>query len=139
MTFAGYATPPLVGLGGAVLLAQGQAWPLLWTAVVLLVLAWVKARGGLARSRWSCWWPPARATSRSTGRRCCKPRFAATIVWLLLIGGVRDAWGQTSDNGSDAAHLGPRHADPAHRLEGAASSCVALVCLVQGGERLLGI
>jgi hypothetical protein len=26
--FAGYVTPPLVGLGGAALLASGRAWPL---------------------------------------------------------------------------------------------------------------
>jgi hypothetical protein len=45
--FAGYVTPPLVGLGGAALLTAGKAWPLLLTAVVLLVLAWVKARGEL--------------------------------------------------------------------------------------------
>jgi hypothetical protein len=43
-TFAGYVTPPLLGLGGAVLLKEGYAWPLLWIAVILLFLAWVKAR-----------------------------------------------------------------------------------------------
>ena len=41
------AAPPLVGLGGALLLKEGKAWPLLWTAVALLVLAWVKARDEL--------------------------------------------------------------------------------------------
>ena len=46
--FAGYVTPPLVGLAGAALLVAGKAWPLLWTAVVLLVLAWTKARGEIA-------------------------------------------------------------------------------------------
>jgi hypothetical protein len=35
--------PRLLGLGGAALLAAGKAWPLLWTVVVLLVLALVKA------------------------------------------------------------------------------------------------
>jgi hypothetical protein len=46
-TFAGYVTPPLAGLGGAVLLKEGLAWPLLWTAVALLVLAWIKAMDDL--------------------------------------------------------------------------------------------
>jgi hypothetical protein len=40
---AGYTTPPLLGLGGAALLATGKAWPLLWTVVALLVLALIKA------------------------------------------------------------------------------------------------
>jgi Peptidase M50B-like len=43
LSAAGYATPPLLGLGGAALLAAGKAWPLLWTVVVLLVLALIKA------------------------------------------------------------------------------------------------
>jgi hypothetical protein len=43
MTFAGYVTPPLLGLGGAVLLDAGEVLPLLWTTVVLLVLALFKA------------------------------------------------------------------------------------------------
>jgi hypothetical protein len=41
--FAGYVTPPLLGLGGAALLDAGKTLPLLWTAVVLLVLALLKA------------------------------------------------------------------------------------------------
>jgi Peptidase M50B-like len=43
LTAAGYTTPPLLGLGGAALLADGKVRPLLWTVVVLLVLALSKA------------------------------------------------------------------------------------------------
>lgn len=137
MTIAGYATPPLVGLGGAVLLARGKAWPLLWTAVILLVLAWVKARedravsvvvlGAAGLGYVAIYGPPLLAAV-----------LAATIVWLLLIGGVRDAVVQDLGQGSDAAHLAHDTLIPRIAWK-AGFVVVALVCLVQGGERLLGI
>ncbi len=43
MTIAGYTMPPLVGLGGAALLAAEKVRPALWIALLLLILAWAKA------------------------------------------------------------------------------------------------
>ena len=102
--FAGYVTPPLLGLGGAALLAAGRAWPLLWTAVVLLVLAWVKARGELAT-----FVVPLLGVAIGYvalyGTLTLQVAFAAGLVWLLLFGGVRAAVGADPGSGSDHAKL----------------------------------
>ena len=88
--FAGYVTPPLVGLGGAALLDAGQAWPLLWAAVALLVLALVKAE-----KEWTTFVVLLFATATGYvavyGSPTLQAGFAAGLVWLLLFGGLRSA------------------------------------------------
>jgi hypothetical protein len=72
MTIAGYTMPPLVGLGGAALLAAEKVRPALWIALLLLILAWAKAeRSG--RRAWCCCWQPRSATWLSAGHRCSRP------------------------------------------------------------------
>lgn len=46
--FAGYATPPLVALGAAGLVANGNPWAVLWAAIVLFIVAFVVARNPFA-------------------------------------------------------------------------------------------
>jgi hypothetical protein len=48
--FAGYATPPLIGLGGAHALAAGNGWGVLWAGIVLLIVALLWANNGFARA-----------------------------------------------------------------------------------------
>lgn len=136
-TFAGYATPPLVGLGGAVLLKDGKAWPLLWTAVALLVLAWVKARDEL--------------TSLAVlvvagfigyvglyGAPVLQAAFAAGLVVLLLLGGLRAAVlvPTDKDSGSDAVYLARSTLIPAS-LWRAGFIVFALYCVWAGFQVLV--
>jgi Peptidase M50B-like len=88
--FAGYVTPPLVGLGGAALLRAGKAWPLLWTAVVLLVLAWVKARGEEATVVVLLLIVSIGYVA-IYGTPVLQAALAAGLVWLLLFGGLQSA------------------------------------------------
>jgi hypothetical protein len=104
LRMAGYTTPPLLGLGGAALLAAGKAWPLLWTVVVLLVLALVKAE-----KEWTTFVVLLLAAATGYvalyGAPPLQAAYAAGLVWLLLFGGLRAAVESSTDNDSDAAKL----------------------------------
>ena len=88
--FAGYVTPPLLGLAGAALLASGRAWPLLWTAVALLVLAWIKARGETTTFV-VLLLAVGIGYVALYGAPTLQAGLAAGLVWLLLFGGLRSA------------------------------------------------
>lgn len=104
LSAAGYTTPPLLGLGGAALLAAGKAWPLLWTVVVLLVLALIKAE-----KEWTTFvvllFAAATGYVALYGAPPLQAGYAAGLVWLLLFGGTRAAVMSSTGDGSDAAHL----------------------------------
>jgi hypothetical protein len=104
LSAAGYATPPLLGLGGAALLAAGKAWPLLWTVVVLLVLALVKAE-----KEWTTFvvllFAAATGYVALYGAPPLQAAYAAGLVWLLLFSGTRSAVVQSTGDDSDAAKL----------------------------------
>ncbi|HEX5811440.1 MAG TPA: M50 family metallopeptidase [Pseudonocardia sp.] len=104
LRMAGYTTPPLLGLGGAALLAAGKAWPLLWTVVVLLVLALIKAE-----KEWTTFvvllWAAATGYVALYGAPPLQAAYAAGLVWLLLFGGLRAAVESSTDDDSDAAKL----------------------------------
>jgi len=130
-SFAGYVTPPLVGLGGAVLLKEGDAWPLLWTAVILLLLAWIKARDEVTSVA-------VLAVAGFTayvglyGAPVLQAAFAAGLVLLLLFGGLRAAAVSSTDRmKSDAGRLSRNTWIPAG-LWKAAYVTVALFCLWKG-------
>jgi hypothetical protein len=90
VTAAGYPMPSLVGLGGAALLAAGRAWPLLWTVVVLLVLALVKAE-----KEWTTFvvllFTAAAGYVALYGAPSTQAAYATGLVWILLFGGLRAA------------------------------------------------
>jgi hypothetical protein len=46
---AGYAMPPLMGLGGAYVVADGNSWGVLWIGIVLLAAVLLTKTNGLAR------------------------------------------------------------------------------------------
>jgi Peptidase M50B-like len=102
---AGYPAVSLVGLGGAALLAAGLAWPLLWTAVVLLVLAWIKSFGDLT-SFVVVVLAVAIGYVAIYGSPVLQAAIAAGLVWLLLFSGLRSAATiPMNSDGSDAAAL----------------------------------
>jgi Peptidase M50B-like len=102
---AGYPAVSLVGLGGAALLAAGLAWPLLWTAVVLLVLAWIKSFGDLT-SFVVVLLAVAIGYVAVYGSPVLQAAIAAGLVWLLLFSGLRSAATiPMGTDGSDAAAL----------------------------------
>jgi Peptidase M50B-like len=138
-TFAGYVTPPLVGLGGAVLLEKGLAWPLLWTAVALLVLAWIKAIDDLTNFVVLILVVFIGYVGLY-GEPVLQAAFAAGLVLLLLLGGLRAA--VISDikvgppNPSDAEILARNTLIPAV-LWKAAYVTVAFLCLWKGIQVLV--
>ena len=135
-TFAGYAAPPLVGLGGALLLKEGKAWPLLWTAVALLVLAWVKARDELT-SLVVLLVAGFTAYVGLYGAPTLQAAFAAGLVLLLLLGGLRDSvLYPHKARGSDASYLAKSTLIPAVLWKGA-HIAVAALCVWKAVEVLI--
>ncbi|GAA2400800.1 M50 family metallopeptidase [Streptomyces glaucosporus] len=140
---AGYTAPPLLGLAGAWLLADGRVTALLWGATALLLAVLVMVRnvygvlsvvvtGGLFfLVSWFAG-PEVRAA------------FAYGAVWFLLLGGVRPVFelqgkrrrGEAPD--SDADQLARLTNAPA-ALWLLLFHAVALCSLTGGGRWLLGL
>jgi Peptidase M50B-like len=135
--FAGYATPPLLGLGGAVLLKKGLALPVLWIAVFLLVLAWVQARDEVT-SVVVLVIAGFLAYVALYGTAVLKAAFAAGLVLLLLFGGLRSAALVDLDktSGSDPVVLARQTWIPAIVWK-AAFVAIALLCLLKGLQVLV--
>jgi hypothetical protein len=133
-TFAGYVTPPLLGLSGAVLLKEGLVWPLLWTALILLVLVWIKAIDDLTNFV-VLLLAVFIGYVGLYGAPTLQAAFAAGLVLLLLFGGLRAAVISDIKGGprspSDAEILARRTLIPAV-LWKTAYVAVALLCLLKG-------
>lgn len=128
---AGYSAPPLLGLVGAAMLASGRAWPLLWTTVALLVLAWIKAVGELT-SFLVVLLAVAIGYVAIYGSPVLQAGVAAGLVWLLLFSGLRSAvMIPMRDNGSDAAALARDTLVP-RQIWKAGFVAFALYCLWKG-------
>ncbi|HEY9369192.1 M50 family metallopeptidase [Streptomyces sp.] len=140
---AGYTAPPLLGLGGAWLLTAHRVTLLLWLATALLLAMLVMIRNaygvltvvltGAAFLLVSWLTDPA-----------VQAAFAYTVVWFLLLGGVRPAFelqakrrhGGASD--SDADQLSRlTHVPPAMWFF--LFHAVSLCSLIGGGRWLLGL
>jgi Peptidase M50B-like len=132
---AGYTMPPLLGLGGAALLAAGLAWPLLWIAVILLVLAWIKAATDLTMLVLLLL-AVAIGYVALYGGPTLQAAFAAGLVWVLLFSGLRSAVLLPMKNdGSDAAALARDTLIP-RQVWKAAFVAFALYCLWKGFQLL---
>ncbi|MGC8918984.1 M50 family metallopeptidase [Streptomyces sp. PG2] len=88
---AGYTAPPLLGLGGAALLAAGHITALLWLATALLLVMLVMIRNAYGVLTVLVTGGLFLAVSWLTGAQV-QAAFAYAVVWFLLLGGVRPAF-----------------------------------------------
>jgi hypothetical protein len=135
---AGYPSPPLLGLGGAMLVADGRAWAVLWIALALLLPALFEADGlfttlvVLLAGIGVGWAAVAGSPGWQAG-------VAVGLVWLMLFGGVRSLFGQgLGKEGSDAARLRDCTWIPA-TIWAVGFWIVAMVCLWKGAGLMLGL
>lgn len=88
MFSAGYVFPPLLGLGGAVLVAADETQAMLWIAVVLLAATLLQIRnlyGGLAVVATGA----VLVLVALRAPADLRTGFAAALTWFLLFGGVK--------------------------------------------------
>jgi hypothetical protein len=88
---AGYTAPPLLGLGGAALLAAGHITLLLWLATALLVAMLVMIRNAYGALTVILTGGTFLLVSWLAGPQV-QAAFAYAVVWFLLTGGVRPAF-----------------------------------------------
>jgi hypothetical protein len=134
--FAGYPMPPLLGLGGATVIAGGNAWAVLWSALALLLWAFMQARNALANvvtllASIGVGWVAL------AGNPELKAGIAVGLVWLMLIGGAFDSTTRLSRAAkSDAEYMSRWTLVPRIAWHGV-WALIGLVCLWFGAGRLL--
>ncbi|MDR3084020.1 MAG: M50 family metallopeptidase [Streptomyces sp.] len=140
---AGYTAPPLLGLGGAALLAAGHITLLLWLATVLLVAMLVMIRNAYGALTVVLTGGTFLLVSWLTGPQV-QAAFAYAVVWFLLIGGVRPAFELQAKRAREGA--GDSDADQLSRLAHVPAALwlflfhtVSLCSLMGGGRWLLRI
>ncbi|MFD7614702.1 M50 family metallopeptidase [Streptomyces sp. NPDC059828] len=140
---AGYTAPPLLGLGGAWLLAAHRITLLLWVATALLVAMLVMIRNAYGALTVILTGASFLLVSWLTGP-LVQAGFAYTAVWFLLLGGVRPAFELQSKRrhggapDSDADQLARlTHVPPAMWFF--LFHAVSLCSLIGGGRWLLGL
>ncbi|WP_167157086.1 M50 family metallopeptidase [Streptomyces sp. MBT27] len=140
---AGYTAPPLLGLGGAWLLAAHHVTLFLWLATALLLAMLVMIRNAYGVLTVVLTGAAFLLVSWLTGPDV-QSAFAYTAVWFLLLGGVRPAFElqrkrrQYNDGDSDADQLARlTHVPPALWLF--LFHAVSVCSLIGGGRWLLGL
>lgn len=140
---AGYTAPPLLGLGGAALLAAGRITLLLWVATALLVAMLVMIRNAYGALTVLLTGGTFVLVSWLAGPQV-QAAFAYVVVWFLLLGGVRPAFELQSKRARGGA--GDSDADQLARLTHAPAGlwlflfhAVSLCSLTGGGRWLLGL
>ncbi|MFF0793117.1 M50 family metallopeptidase [Streptomyces spiralis] len=140
---AGYTAPPLLGLGGAALLAAGRITLLLWVATALLVAMLVMIRNAYGALTVLVTGGMFLLVSWLTGPQV-QAAFAYAVVWFLLLGGVRPAFELQAKRSRGGA--GDSDADQLSRLTHVPAGlwlflfhAVSLCSLMGGGRWLLGV
>ncbi|HET9381688.1 MAG TPA: M50 family metallopeptidase [Streptomyces sp.] len=140
---AGYTAPPLLGLGGAALLAAGRITLLLWLATALLVAVLVMVRNAYGALTVLLTGTLFVLVSWLTGPQV-QAAFAYAVVWFLLLGGVRPAFELQTKRARGGA--GDSDADQLSRLTNVPAAlwlflfhAVSLCSLIGGGRWLLGL
>ncbi|MFB7110290.1 M50 family metallopeptidase [Streptomyces sp. NPDC056190] len=138
---AGYTAPPLLGLGGAALLATGRITLLLWVATALLVAMLVMIRNAYGALTVLLTGGTFLLVSWLTGPQV-QAAFAYAVVWFLLLGGVRPAFELQAKRTRGGA--GDSDADQLSRLTHVPAAlwlflfhAVSLCSLIGGGRWLL--
>ncbi|MFD7319898.1 M50 family metallopeptidase [Streptomyces sp. NPDC059875] len=140
---AGYTAAPLLGLGGAWLLANHRITLLLWLATALLVAMLVMVRNAYGIFTVLVTGAAFLLVSWLTGPDV-QSAFAYSVVWFLLVGGVRPVFelqrkrrhGGAPDSDADQlARL--THVHPALWLF--LFHAVSICSLIGGGRWLLGL
>ncbi|WP_377269476.1 M50 family metallopeptidase [Peterkaempfera sp. SMS 1(5)a] len=139
---AGYLAPPLLGLGGAALLAAGHITALLWTAIVLLAGLLVMIRNAFGVLSVLVTGAAFLLVSWYAGDRT-QAVFAYLGVWFLLLAGVRPVLELQRKRRHGGAP--DSDADQLARLTGVAAVLwvglflvTALASLLAGGSWLIG-
>jgi hypothetical protein len=140
---AGYTAPPLLGLGGAALLAAGHITALLWLATLLLVAMLVMIRNAYGALTVLLTGGTFVVVSWLTGPQV-QAAFAYAVVWFLLLGGVRPAFELQAKRSRGGA--GDSDADQLSRLTHVPAGmwlflfhAVSLCSLIGGGRWLLQV
>ncbi|MBC2868124.1 M50 family metallopeptidase [Streptomyces mexicanus] len=139
---AGYTAPPLLGLGGAALLAAGRITLLLWAATALLLAMLVMIRNAYGVLTVVLTGGTFLLVSWLAGSQV-QAAFAYAVVWFLLLGGVRPAFELQAKRSRGGA--GDSDADQLARLTHVPAGlwlflfhAVSLCSLMGGGRWLLG-
>lgn len=140
---AGYTAPPLLGLGGAALLAAGRITLLLWLATALLIAMLVMIRNAYGALTVIVSGGAFLLVSWLAGPQV-QAAFAYAVVWFLLIGGVRPAFELQAKRRRGGA--GDSDADQLSRLTHVPAGlwlflfhAVSLCSLIGGGRWLLEV
>ncbi|MCX4857077.1 M50 family metallopeptidase [Streptomyces canus] len=140
---AGYTAPPLLGLGGAALLAAGRITLLLWVATALLVVMLVMIRNAYGALTVVLTGGTFVVVSWLAGPQV-QAAFAYAVVWFLLLGGVRPAFELQAKRARGGA--GDSDADQLSRLTNVPAGlwlflfhAVSLCSLIGGGRWLLEV
>ncbi|MFF4018183.1 M50 family metallopeptidase [Streptomyces sp. NPDC001843] len=140
---AGYTAPPLLGLGGAALLAAGHITLLLWVATALLVAMLVMIRNAYGALTVIVTGGAFLLVSWLAGPQV-QAAFAYAVVWFLLFGGVRPAFELQAKRSRGGA--GDSDADQLSRLTHVPAGLwlflfhvVSLSALIGGGRWLLEV
>ncbi|NEC91637.1 M50 family metallopeptidase [Streptomyces sp. SID12501] len=139
----GYTAPPLLGLGGAALLAAGHITALLWLATALLLAMLVMIRNAYGALTVFVSGGTFVAVSWLAGPQI-QAAFAYAVVWFLLLGGVRPAFELQAKRRRGGA--GDSDADQLSRLTHVPAGlwlflfhAVSLCSLIGGGRWLLEV
>ncbi|MFJ3901010.1 M50 family metallopeptidase [Streptomyces sp. NPDC090025] len=140
---AGYTAAPLLGLGGAALLASGRITLLLWLATALLLALLVMVRNAYGIFTVLVTGGLFLLVSWLTGP-AVQAVFAYGVVWFLLLGGVRPAFELQAKRRHGGA--GDSDADQLARLTHVPPTlwllffhAVSICSLIGGGRWLLGV
>ncbi|MEE1666466.1 M50 family metallopeptidase [Streptomyces sp. WAC07094] len=137
---AGYTAPPLLGLGGAALLAAGHITLLLWLATAMLLVMLVMIRNAYGVLTVFLTGGTFLLVSWLAGPQV-QAAFAYAVVWFLLVGGVRPAFELQAKRSRGGA--GDSDADQLSRLTHVPAGLwlfffhVVSLCSLMGGGRWL--
>lgn len=143
---AGYTAPPLLGLGGAWLLAAHHVTLLLWLATALLIAMLVMIRNAYGVLTVVLSGAAFLLVSWLTSPDV-QSAFAYAVVWFLLLGGVRPAFElQAKRRGHNSDAVKDTDADQLARLTSVPPAlwlflfhAVSICSLIGGGRWLLGL